>query len=73
VVNILFVTEEDDSRPQTEFKRAPKQGKTAPERRIALANFTNIIIIMCQVNTQPTTTHQRIKFPLSRLISSLCC
>jgi hypothetical protein len=28
VVNILFVTEEDDSRPQTEVKRAPERGKT---------------------------------------------
>ena len=28
VVNILFVTEEDDSRLQTKVKRAPEQGKT---------------------------------------------
>jgi hypothetical protein len=30
VVNILFVTEEDDSRLQTKVKRAPEQGKTPP-------------------------------------------
>lgn len=62
LVNILFATEEDDSRLQ-KVKRAPEQGKTPSEGTIALTNFTNLNSMLSKEAANNDTSEDQVSSP----------